>query len=69
MGIFKNPTYIKKNQSRYKLKNSNSFNDVENYSLEDIDDLNTNIIDLFKKSPLKASKNIFLIFFIKYFFA
>lgn len=54
IAIFKNPVYIKRDCSRYELENSDLMNeylyDVGGHSLDEIDDLNDNIEDLFKKS-------------------
>lgn len=54
IGIFKNPVYIRSDCSRYELENSDLSNQhyygVGEYSLEDINILNDDIEDLFKKS-------------------
>ena len=54
IGIFKKPVYIKKDCSRYELKNSDFSNEhhynLGNCSIDDIDSFNDNMEDLFKKS-------------------
>ena len=54
IGIFKKPVYIKKDCSRYELKNSGLSNEhyynLEDCSIDEIDSLNDKICDLFKKS-------------------
>ncbi len=54
IGIFKKPVYIKKDCSRYELKNSPLSNEyyynLENSSIDEIDSLNEKICNLFKKS-------------------
>lgn len=53
IGIFKNQVYIKRDESRYQLENSEILNEyhygVENYSVEDISSLCDSIYGLFKK--------------------
>lgn len=54
IGIFKKPVYIKKDCSRYEIKNSPLSNEhyynLENSSIDEIDSLNEKICNLFKKS-------------------
>jgi hypothetical protein len=54
IGIFKKPVYIKKDCSRYELKNSDFSNEhhynLGDCSIGDIDSFNDNMEDLFKKS-------------------